>query len=443
MGGAAHVPGDKSIAHRWLMLAATAEGTSTLEGLPAALDVRSTARCLAASSGSAGLTLQQWAGNPRVEGDGFTWDTPGGSSPESSLVIEGEGFSGLRPAQGPLDCENSGTTMRLLCGLLAGTGFEATLIGDPSLSRRPMERVAEPLRMMGARVETEAGHPPVRISGGRLKGILYAPPVPSAQVKSAVLLAGLSAEGETVVQEAVPTRDHTERALRALGAAVRLEPGSIAVSRSQHRGFEARLPGDPSSAAYLMAAAAVCGVPLELREVGLNPTRTRFLDVMRRMGVAVAERVEGLSLGEPFGSVVVSPTAALGATVVTAEELPLVVDEIPVLAALASCAEGVSRFEGAAELRVKESDRLAGLAEGLRGLGSRARVSGDTLEVGVGTSSGGGAGALGDHRLAMAFVVAALGAASASVVDGIEAADVSFPGFVGLMRGLGARMEET
>ena len=331
--------------------------------------------------------------------------------------------------------------MRLLAGMVAGAAFRTVLTGDESLSTRPMERVAAPLRAMGADVATTDGHAPITIDGGRLRGIAYRPPVPTAQVKGAVLLAGLTAEGRTTVEEPAPTRDHTERALRALGAPIRVEGTTIAVEPFQHRGFVARCPGDPSSAAFLVAAAALTGSELTLTGVGLNPSRTHFLEVMRRMGVPTASRVRTEELGEPVGEIDVGACAGIEATTVDSDELPLVIDEVPVLALLAAHASGDSSFLDAAELRVKESDRLGALARGIRALGGNAGAEGDDLVVGGGGLRGGAADAERDHRMAMAFAVGSLAAERPCDIEGMEAADVSFPGFVALLRDLGAGIE--
>ncbi len=260
-------------------------------------------------------------------------------------------------------------------------------------------------------------------------------------MKSAVLLAGAAATGTTAVREPVATRDHTERALAALGGPVEMAPGRVAVAAFQHDGFEGRVPGDPSSAAFLAAAAALTGSEVEVEGVGLNPTRTRFLEVMERMGVAVGTEIHDEQVGEPVGTIRAALAGPLRGTTVTAAELPLVIDEIPVLAALAAHAEGESRFLGAGELRVKESDRLATIAEGIRGLGGQAGVEGDDLVVAGSGARGGNASARGDHRIAMALTVAALAADGPSVIEGVEHADVSFPGFVPALRALGAHVE--
>ena len=331
--------------------------------------------------------------------------------------------------------------MRLLAGVFAAAPFRSVLTGDASLSRRPMERVAEPLRAMGADVRTDEGHPPLTIEGGRLGGIRYEVPVPSAQVKSAVLLAGVAADGVTTVAEPARTRDHTERALSALGADVRIDGLTTSVRRFQHLGFDGRVPGDPSSAAFLIAAAALTGSSLTIRDVGVNPTRTRFLDVMRRMGVPIDVQLTRHEVGEPVGDLTVGATSSLLPVRVDGDELPEVIDEVPVLAALAVHASGPSWFVGAGELRVKESDRLSGLAAGFRSLGHHAAAEGDDLELAGGGIDGGRVSSSGDHRLAMAFAVAALAADGAVEVDGMEAESVSFPGFSRMLGRLGAPIE--
>jgi 3-phosphoshikimate 1-carboxyvinyltransferase len=332
--------------------------------------------------------------------------------------------------------------MRLLAGLVAGSPFVTTLVGDRSLASRPMERVATPLRLMGADVSTEAGRPPMTVRGAELRAIHFAPEVPSAQVKGAVLLAGLSAPGITVVAEKAATRDHTERALAALGAPTRTGASGIALEGPyQHEGFEGTVPGDASAAAFLVSAAALTGSELTVSAVGLNPSRLAYLEVMRRMGIEVETEVEDEQLGEPVGTMRVGSTGDLRPAHVDEDELPLVVDEVPVLAALAVHASGESRFEGAGELRVKESDRLGAVSEGIRALGGEAAVDGDALVVGGGGLAGGSAGSAGDHRIAMALAVSALAASGPSEIDGVESADVSFPGFAATLVSLGAGLE--
>ena len=439
------VPGDKSIAQRWLVLAATGRGSSLLVDLPGSLDVRSMASCLGALSPRARPALEAWARNDPVpgEGHGSTWNAerPLGSS--ASLEVEGEGRIGLAEPEHDLDCGNAGTAMRLLAGVAASAAFRTVLRGDESLSRRPMERVAEPLRAMGASITTVDGHAPVIIQGARLVGISYRTPVPTAQVKGAVLFAGLDAEGTTVVEEAAPTRDHTERALAALGAPVEVRGTTVRLDPFQPEGFAVRCPGDPSSAAFLIAAAALVESDLTITDVGLNPSRLRYIDVMRRMGLAIDTRLEREELGEPVGDIHIGPSGSLGPVVVAADELPLVIDEIPVLAMLAVHATGETRFAGANELRLKETDRLAGVTTGIRELGGAASIENEDLLIDGGGLRGGSTTAGGDHRLAMAFLVGALAASAPCEIDGMEAAEVSFPGFAQLLRALGARIEVT
>jgi 3-phosphoshikimate 1-carboxyvinyltransferase len=441
--GRLRVPGDKSIAHRWLILAATARGRALVREVPPSLDVRSTAECLGALLPEARSGLDGWASKVArgAETNGFTWDGESEMSSTFEVEVESDGRGSLRPPGRSLDCGNSGTTMRLLAGVLAAAPFEVTLTGDESLRRRPMERVAEPLRSMGARVETTEGHAPLTVSGARLRGVTYGTPVPSAQLKSAILLAGCAADGVTEVREAVATRDHTERALEALGGPVERTPGGVSVSRFEHPGFEATVPGDVSSAAFLIGAAAVTGGRVEILDVGLNPTRTRFLDVLRSMGVEVERVQRRTELGEPVGDVVAHGPSQLSPTTVDEDELPLVIDEVPLLAAVAAHARGETRFAGAGELRVKESDRLTGLASSLRAIGSQADVEGDDLVVAGGGVRGGLMSSGGDHRIAMAFAIAGMAAGADVVVEDAEAADVSFPGFARALLAMGADVE--
>jgi 3-phosphoshikimate 1-carboxyvinyltransferase len=369
-----------------------------------------------------------------------------GNPPPAStldLELETEGRNALVQPSEQLDCGNSGTTMRLLAGLLAPTPFSTTLSGDASLNRRPMERVAEPLRAMGASVSTRDGRPPLRVDGSpSLVGVRWVQPVPSAQVKSAILLAATAAQGRTTVVESAATRDHTERALAALGAPLERAGQEVSVEAFQHGGLDGEVPGDPSSAAFLVAAAALTGSELWIEGVGLNPTRLRYLDVLRRMGVEVTNEALEEQIGEPVGTTHVTAAGELSGTVVSAEELPLVIDEVPVLAAVAAHASGRTRFAGAGELREKESDRLASLAAGISALGGRVEVEGDDLVVHGGGLRGGTASSGGDHRIGMACVVAGVAADAPSEIDGIEAADVSFPGFVATVAALGADIEE-
>jgi len=443
VAGEAKVPGDKSIAHRWLILASTARGGSELRGLPASLDVRSTARCLAQVAPKARPALEVWAGNASsaVEGRGSTWNPSEPDHHDVMLEVEGEGREGLVLPDGELDCGNSGTSMRLLAGVLAGAPFTSILTGDESLSGRPMERVAEPLRLMGAGVTTTEGRAPMRVHGGGLRGIDYEIPVASAQVKGAILLAAMSADGATTVHEPAPVRDHTERALRGLGCTVETLDGTIVARPCQHDGFATSLPGDPSSAAFVLAAAALTGGEITITDVGLNPSRLHFLEVFARLGIEVRCEVDREELGEPVGSMHLAAIEGLRPVRVEPHEIPLIIDEIPILAAVAAHAPGDSWFLDTGELRIKESDRLAAIATQIRALGGHAAEEGDDLVLAGGGLTGGRGDAVGDHRMAMALTVAALAASTPSTVRGMEAADVSFPGFVAMLSRLGADLE--
>jgi len=333
----------------------------------------------------------------------------------------------------PLDAGNSGTTMRLLSGILAGQPFPTTMFGDASLSRRPMRRVIEPLERMGARVESNDGRAPLTIHGTALHAIAHRPEVPSAQIKSAVLLAGLHADGTTSVAEPAATRDHTERALHAFGGAVQIDGLTVSVQGGQRlTGRRLAVPGDFSSAAFwLVAAAALPGSRVEIEDVGLNPTRTALLDVLRRFGARVTVEPatdDDIAGGEPRGTIVVESDRMSGIEIAP-EEVPGLIDELPAIAALAVHGGGVT-VRGAGELRVKESDRIAALVAGLRALGLDAdeRPDGFTIR-GTASPRGGVADARGDHRMAMAFAVAALAAVGPSTIEGADAVVISYPDF--------------
>ena len=414
--GEARVPGDKSISHRSIMLGALAEGTTRVAGFLEAED------CLA--------TLKAFrAMGVRIEG------------PEAGRVsIQGVGLNGLEAPRQALYLGNSGTSMRLLAGLLAGQPFATELTGDPSLSRRPMKRVTEPLRAMGAVIATtEAGTAPLRIEGGaRLRGIHYDIPVASAQVKSCLLLAGLYAEGETSVREPAPTRDHTERLLagfsypvRRAGDTVTISPGGTLVAR------DIDVPGDISSAAFFLVGAAIAeGAELTLRHVGINPTRTGVIDILRLMGATIDILDPREAGGEPVADLRVRSSRLRGIEIPEAL-VPLAIDEFPALFVAAACAEGETRLSGAAELRVKESDRIQVMAEGLQALGIDAQPTPDGMLVRGGRLTGGKVKSHGDHRIAMAFSIAALRAADTIEIDNCANVNTSFPNFVELAGGLG------
>lgn len=421
--GSISVPGDKSLSHRAVLFAALAEGMSRLSGVLESADVRSTIEAVRALGAHIEVV-----------------DSRHGAM---DLSVTGWGPSGPVQPDTPLDCGNSGTTARLLLGVLAGWAIETTLVGDASLSKRPMERVTRPLERMGASFETDDGRLPVTVRGGSLTALVYESPVASAQVKTAVLLAGTRADGRTLVREPAPSRDHTERLLPVFGVPVGRDPGRreawLDGPVSLHAA-DVRVPGDPSSAAFLVAAGLlVPGSRIVIPDVCLNPTRIAFLDVLERMGARIDIR-PGIPAGdEPVGEVQVVFTPELMPTTVHAAEVPGLVDEIPVLALLATQARGQTRFESVGELRVKESDRLAAVVEALTILGAQASTEGDDLIVeGPSVLRGAVLDSRGDHRLAMVWSLAGLIAAEPVIVTGFEAVDVSYPGFardLGRLRG--------
>lgn len=410
--GARRVPGDKSISHRAAILGALARGTTTVTGFAGNLDCAATLACV----GSLGAEVTRM---------------------EDEIRIVGVGEAGFRSPSEPLDAKNSGTTMRLLSGAIAGHAVEVTLTGDESLRSRPMERVARPLRLAGAEVETTDGRPPITIRGrARLTAIDYTPEPPSAQVKSAILLAGLSAEGVTRVTERVRTRDHSERMLTAFGAEIGRDDSGVWIAGPVTLvGTAVDVPGDFSSAAFLLALGLMCeGSDLVVENVGLNPTRTRLLDLLTDIGASI-EIVNRTVAAEPAGDLRVRYTDRLGAAddrmlEVGADLVAEMIDEVPVLAALATRTVGGIRFTGAGELRRKESDRLAALAEGLSRMGAVVAETPDSLEVhGRARLHGATVRSWGDHRIAMALSCAAMTADGVTVLDDPAAAAVSFPQF--------------
>ena len=408
------VPGDKSISHRAVLLGAIGEGETHVTGFGRSADTVATVNAMR----SLGVDVADLA--------------------HDELVVSGVGLRGL--GAGTADCANAGTLMRLLAGIAVGQAGSIELTGDESLSQRPMERIAGPLRQMGAVIETTEGHAPIGIrGGGQLKGITYELPVASAQVKSAVLLAGLYATGQTTVVEPTPTRDHTELMLESAGIAVRRGPTSITVQQaSALRLGEVAVPGDFSSAAPLLAAAAlVPGSNLTVHDVGLNPRRTGFLDVLERMGAHIAVFNRRRSGREQVGDVQIQ-TSELNAVEVKAEEVPSLVDELPLVALLASHARGKSVIRGAGELRVKESDRIEAVTDPLRSFDAHIRSRDDGWTInGVPTRlNGGRIDARGDHRIAMLGAVAGLASREGVEIRGAESVAVSFPGFFELMESL-------
>ena len=405
------VPGDKSISHRAVLIGSISEGETRVTGFGRSGDTQATV------DGMRALGVEiEWLG-------------------EDELVVHGVGLRGLRA--GEVDCANSGTLMRLLAGIVAGQDGEFTLTGDESLSTRPMERIAEPLRRMGGDVETTDGHAPLVIRGsGGLRGEEIEPRIPSAQVKSAILLAGLNAGGATTVHERVPTRDHTELMLEAAGAKIRRHRTSITVEPAGAlRLEEVKVPGDFSSAAPLLAAAALIpGSDITIHDLGVNPRRAGLLDVLERMGARISVFNRDRLGREPVASVQVQP-GELIATEITGDEVPSLIDELPLIALLAAHARGKTVVSGAKELRVKETDRIEAVTDGLQAFGARihSREDGWTI-TGVPTRlRGGKIEACGDHRIAMLGAIAGLASRNGVEIDGAETVAVSFPGFFDLL----------
>lgn len=405
--GTLRLRGDKSISHRYAMLAALAAGTTKLQNFSSGADCASTLSCISALGAQVNRSADD--------------------------TLEIIGCTGqLREPASPLDCGNSGSTMRMLSGILAAQAFESELFGDPSLSRRPMKRVVEPLTRMGAKVETgDGGRPPLRISGGRLRGIEYFTPVASAQVKSLVLFAGLQAEGETIVEEPVRTRDHSELALRAFGAELHRAKNRVSIQGGQKlQAIEAFVPGDISSAAFFLCAAALFpGSNLVIEAVGLNPTRAALLDVLAAMGIRASVVTLEEHHGELIGTLKVEASALKGTTVRGAQAA-LLIDELPVLAAIAPYTKDGMEIRDAKELRVKESDRIAAVTENLRRMGAEVTEHEDGWSIPGGQSlHGAEIDSHEDHRIAMTFAVAALRAHGETLIKGAEAASISFGEF--------------
>ena len=413
-------PGDKAISHRYALLAALADGRSEIRGYSTGGDCASTVRCLR----TLGVTIEEIG----RDASGLT------------LTVTGRGLGGLSAPDTVLDAGNSGTTMRMLAGILSAHGFHTTMTGDDSLRRRPMRRVIVPLERMGARIGSDDGRPPLSIHGtSSIQPIEFTPEVPSAQVKTAVLLAGLHGNGITTVHEPLTTRDHTERALHAFGVRVEARGRSVSVQGGQRlTATNLEVPGDISSAAFWMvAAASLAGSEIVLASVGVNPTRTGIIDVLRRMGADVSVESDRRNVGEPIGTIRVRH-GHLGSTEIEASEVPGVIDELPVLGALATHG-GELRVTGAQELRVKESDRISALADGLRRMGADIDELPDGFHVrGTRRLRGGEVDARNDHRLAMAFAVAALGASGPTMIHDAGAAAVSYPEFFAVLESLRA-----
>ncbi len=414
--GRVRVPGDKSVSHRAIMFASLADGVSRITGFLEGEDTRATAAVFRAL--------------------GVRIDAPN----DGERIVHGVGIDGLRGTDAALDCGNAGTAMRLLAGLLAAQPFDSTLIGDASLSKRPMRRVIEPLAAMGARIDSNEGLPPLHIRGGqRLQGIDYTLPVASAQVKSALLLAGLYAEGETTVREPHPTRDYTESMLRQFGVAIDYTPGVATLRGGQRlRASDVDVPADFSSAAFLLVAASIVpGSDLVLEAVGMNPRRTGLLATLRDMGADITIEREAVQGGEVVADLRVRHAPLYGIEV-PVERVPDMIDEFPALFVAAAVAEGPTVVRGAAELRVKESDRLATMSTALRTLGARIDETPDGATIHGGTAlTGGHVHAHGDHRIAMSAAIAGQLASAPVHIEDSDNVATSFPGFVELTTSIG------
>jgi 3-phosphoshikimate 1-carboxyvinyltransferase len=416
LSGSVRVPGDKSVSHRAVMLGAIAEGITRVRGFLEGEDTRATARVFA----QLGVRIEAPNAGERI--------------------VHGAGLHGLRGSDAPLDCGNAGTGMRLLTGLLAAQAFDSTLVGDESLSRRPMRRVTEPLAAMGALIDSEPGGlPPLRIHGGaNLRGVETTTAVASAQVKSALLLAGLYADGETIVREPHPTRDYTERMLAAFGWPIDFSPGVARLSGG-HRltAIDVDVPADFSSAAFFMVAATlVPGSELRIEAVGMNPRRTGLLEALRLMGADIREENRQEQGGELVADLIVRQ-APLHGIDVPVELVPDMIDEFPILFVAAACAKGRTVVRGAAELRVKESDRIATMATGLRALGVEVEETPDGAVIEGGRLQGATVESHGDHRIAMSFAVAAQLAEGEVRIGDVANVATSFPGFVDLAKAAG------
>lgn len=418
--GRIRMPGCKGISHRALVFAAVADGTSELTGLAPGADVGHTRSAL----GALGVEVA----NSSADASG-------------AVVIEGRGFDGLEAPSGVIDCGNSGTTMRLLSGLLAGRPFAAVLDGDSSLRSRPMGRVIAPLRLLGADIDgaDHATHAPLTLAGAELGGTRVELEVASGQVKTALILAGLQASGTTEIIEPAPSRDHTERMLRALGVPIgRPDATTVTIRAGAVAGFQLEIPGDPSSAAFFVVAATiVAGSSVVIEGVGINPGRMGYLDVLRAMGATITTTQTGERLGEPVGDIAVEAASLHGVEI---ESREAIVDELPVLAVAAAFAEGITTIGGASELAVKESNRIVAISTMLSNMGISAEVRPDGLVVHGGRPKPGRFESYGDHRMAMTAAVAAVGTAGASTVDGWAIVSVSYPHFAEDLARLGGRL---
>ncbi len=412
--GVINVPGDKSISHRALIFAALAAGKSIIKGISGCEDCFSTLNCLK----NLGIKI-------RVRG--------------KTLVVYGKGLATFKNPKKPLDCGNSGTTMRLLSGILAAQNFSSILTGDRYLKKRPMKRITDPLRNMGAEINADKGnYPPLRIKGKKLQGIHYHSPIASAQVKSCLLLAGLQAEGTTTITEPFRSRDHSERMLKYLGVLLKIKGTAVSISKAKFQGKEFSVPGDISSAAFFIAAAVILGgSKIKILDVGLNPTRTGFLETLKKMGAKIEIENRREICGEPVADLEINGEGRLKAIKIGGKIIPRIIDEIPLLAVIGCFAQGKTIIRDAGELRVKETDRIHAIVSQLKKMGALIEERKDGMDVfGMDKLKGASVKSFGDHRIAMALVIAGLAASGKTKVNNTDCINTSFPGFKDLLKTL-------
>ena len=414
MQGIINVPGDKSITHRALIFAALAAGKSIIKGISRCEDCFSTLNCLK----NLGIKI-------KVGG--------------KTLVIYGKGLTSFKKPKKPLDCGNSGTTMRLLSGILAAQNFSSILTGDRYLKKRPMKRIMDPLRNMGAEINADKGnYPPLKIKGKKLQGIHYHSPIASAQIKSCLFLSGLQAEGTTTITEPFRSRDHSERMLKYLGVPLKIKGTTISISKAKFEGKEFSIPGDISSAAFFIAAAVISsGSKIKILDVGLNPTRTGFLDILKKMGASIKIEKRREICGEPVANLEINGKGKLKAIKIGGKIIPRIIDEIPLLAVLGCFARGKTIIRDAGELRVKETDRIHAIVSQLKKMGASIEERKDGMEIfGMGKLKGASVKSFGDHRIAMALVIAGLAASGKTKVNNTDCINTSFPEFKNLVKGV-------
>ncbi len=412
--GIIKVPGDKSISHRALIFASLSKGKSIIRGISKCEDCFSTLNCLK----DLGVRVKE-----RGE----------------DLLIYGEGLFAFKEPKKSLDCGNSGTTMRLLAGLLAAQNFSSVLSGDKYLRKRPMKRIVEPLRKLGAEISADKGnYPPLRIKGKKLQGVRYSSPIASAQVKSCLLLAGLCAEGRTTITEPSRSRDHSERMLKYLGVPLKIQGRSVSIKKQPFEGKEFFIPGDISSAAFFIAAASILnGSKIKICSVGINPTRTGFLDILEKMGADVRIKNRREICGEPIADLIIVGSNELKGTKIEGKVIPRIIDEIPILAVVGCFARGKTIIKDAGELRVKETDRIHAIVSQLKKLGAAIKERKDGMEISGGKKlKGACVMSFGDHRTTMALTIAGLGAKGVTKVNDTDCINTSFPGFEDLLKKL-------